>query len=100
MTFEEGKIYTFKMNSGEEIVAKVNGVAASNYVTITDPVSIAPSHQGMGLIPSLFTGNPEKSVMININSIAMYTETDETIQTKYIQATTGISVPDKKLILG
>ena len=100
MTLEVGKVYTFKMNSGEEIVAKYNSEVTGHYIAVTNPVSIAPGPQGMGLVPSLFTGNPQQSVTINTNNIAMYTETDEAVEAKYIQATTGIAVPDKKIIMG
>jgi len=98
MTLEVGKIYTFKLNSGEELIAKLQGVDTN--LLVSTPVSIAPGPQGMGLVPSMFTANPEQFVTINTNSIAMYTETDESVQAKYIQATTGITVPDKKIIMG
>jgi hypothetical protein len=39
-------------------------------------------------------------VTINTNSIAMYAETDESVKAKYIEATTGITIPDKKIIMG
>lgn len=99
MTLEIGKIYTFKLNSGEELVAKVVE-AEGTHLSVDNPVSIAPGPKGMGLVPSLFTANQDFSVTININSISMYTETDESIRVKYIEATTGIQVPDKKIILG
>ena len=74
--------------------------AATLVDTLSDPVSVAPGPQGIGLMPSLFTANPEGEVRINTHSIAICAETDESVKTKYIQATTGISVPDRKLILG
>lgn len=100
MTIEVGKVYTFKLNSGEEVIAKVQAECAGNYVSMNNPVSVAPGPQGMGLVPSMFTANLDQSVMLNINSIAMYCETESSVETKYIEATTGIKVPDKKLILG
>lgn len=100
MTLEVGKIYTLKLNSGEEMIAKVFAEAVGHYITVSNPVSIAPSPQGMGLIPSMFTGNPDQSVTINTNSIAMYCETDESVTSKYVQATTGLAIPEKKVILG
>ena len=93
-------IYTFKLNSGEELVAKV---AAQNEktITITDPVSIAPGPQGgLGLVPSLFTAKMHSPVTINTNSVALIAEVDENVQTKYIQATTGLTIPDKKVLIG
>lgn len=100
MTLEVGKVYTFKLNSGEELIAKYSCEVTGNYIAVTDPVSVAPGPQGMGLVPSLFTANPDQSVTINTNSIAMYVETDDNVRAKYTQATTGIQVPDKKIIMG
>lgn len=94
------QIYTFKLNSGEEIVAKV---AESNekYVTIKEPVSIGPSpNGGLGLVPSMFTYNNRENVRLNTNSISLVAHTDDAVKTKYIEATTGLKVPEKKVILG
>lgn len=99
MNLEINKVYSIKLNSGEEMVAKVLDIT-DNYIVILDPLSVAPNRQGMGLIPSMFTSGQNKNITLNLNSIAMYAESDDTIQTKYLEATTGISVPDKKIILG
>jgi hypothetical protein len=48
----------------------------------------------------MFTVNPSSQVRLNTNSVSLVAETDETVKTKYIEATTGIKVPDKKVILG
>ena len=100
MTIEVGKVYTFKFNSGEEMIAKVNAEVTGNYISVTDPVSVAPSGQGVGLIPSLFTADPKQAVTINTNSVAMYAEAEDGVKMKYLEATTGIKVPEKKIILG
>lgn len=94
-----GNIYTFKLNSGEELVAKVVDISQNKF-DIEHPVSIAPGPQGMGLVPSMFTGNMSKSVQLNINSVALIAETDESVAAKYIEATTGIQVPTKKIVMG
>lgn len=92
-------VYTFKMNSGEEMVAKVIQ-AGGDWITLEEPVSIAPGPQGMGLIPSLFTADPKAEIKLNTNSVSLVSETDDSVKMKYLEATTGIKVPDKKLILG
>ena len=99
MNITIGQTYTFKLNSGEELIAKVKNTDTS-WIEIENPVSIAPGPQGMGLIPSMFTSNPKEIVRLNTNSISLVALTDDSVQAKYIQATTGITVPDKKLILG
>lgn len=99
MTFTTGKVYTFKFNSGEEMVAQVTGFNSS-CIEISNPVSVAPGPQGIGLVPSMFTADVAKIITVNINSVAMYAETDDNVCAKYTEATTGIRVPDKKIIMG
>jgi hypothetical protein len=98
MNIEIDGIYTLKLNSGEELVAKAVAISDSELM-VSDPVSVGPGPQGMGLVPSLFTADHGKPVAININSIAIYAPTDESVRVKYIQATTGISVPEKKILM-
>jgi hypothetical protein len=54
----------------------------------------------MGLVPSIFTSDPKGEVRLNTNSVTLYAVTDASVKVKYIEATTGIKLPDKKLILG
>ena len=67
---------------------------------VEEPVSIAPSQQGMQMIPSIFTADPKGEFRLNTSSITMYAETDDNIKDKYLEATTGIKVPSKKIVLG
>jgi hypothetical protein len=93
-------IYTFKLNSGEELVAKVVEIK-DTHLTIGEPVSIGPSpNGGLGLVPSMFTYNNRENVRLNTSSIALVAETDENVKTKYIEATTGLQVPNKKVLIG
>jgi len=99
MKFEIGKIYSFKLNTGEECIAKVLAVN-NDWIEISDPVSIAPTGQGMSLIPTIFTADTKDIIKININTVTMYGATEDAVKNKYIEATTGISVPTKKIVLG
>jgi citrate lyase synthetase len=92
-------VYSFKLNSGEELIAKVIQ-AGGEFIQIEEPVSIAPSPQGMGLVPSIFTADPKGEFRLNTSSVSIYAETEDAVRMKYLEATTGIKVPDKKLILG
>lgn len=101
MKFEINKVYTFKLNSGEEMIAKVVGASAGNgYLVLEEPVSVAPGPQGLGLVPSMFTADVKQEIQLNINCIAICAITDDSVCMKYLEATTGIKVPEKKLILG
>ena len=99
IAIEPNKVYTFKLNSGEELIAKVIQTGGE-FIQIEEPVSIAPTQQGMQMIPSVFTANPKAEFKLNTTSIALYAETDDSVRMKYLEATTGIKVPDKKIVLG
>ena len=109
MELKKDEIYTFKLNSGEELVAKVIGVESnsaggifySDTFVVSNPVAIGPGPGGgLGLVPSMFTYKPDSEVRLNSNSISVIAETDDGVKSKYIQATTGIRLPDKKIVLG
>ena len=99
IAIQPNTVYTFKLNSGEELIAKVIQ-AGGDFIVMEEPVSIAPTQQGMQMIPSIFTADPKGEFKLNTSSIAIYAETDDSVIMKYLEATTGIKVPDKKLILG
>jgi hypothetical protein len=99
IAIKPGEVYTFKLNSGEELVAKATASNA-HYVIIENPVSIAPGPQGMGLIPSMFTADTSQEIRLNTGSVSLYAVTEDAVKMKYIEATTGIRVPDRQLILG
>lgn len=99
MDLKINEVYTLKLNSGEELVAKVLETSDTE-IKLHDPLSVAPGPQGVGLIPSLFTADPKGDTRLNKSSVAIYALADETIKSKYIEATSKIIVPDKKLILG
>jgi len=99
IALETGKVYTFKLNSGEEMIAKVEQ-AGGDWIIVSEPVSVAPGPQGLGLVPSMFTADVQQEIRLNTASIALCARTDDSVCMKYLEATTGIKVPDKKLILG
>ena len=99
LALETNQVYTFKMNSGEEMVAKVKH-SGEDWIVLEEPVSIAPGPQGMGLVPSLFTADPKEEIRLNTNSVSLVSKTDDSVKMKYLEATTGIKVPDKKIIMG
>lgn len=93
------EIYTFKLISGEELIAKVKSIE-TDHIMLEEAVSVAPGPQGMSLIPSIFTANPRNLARLNTNSVTLVTETNESVKTKYIEATTGLTVPEKKIVMG
>ncbi len=66
MDININEVYSFKLNSGEELVAKVIKITDKT-VEISEPVSIAPSQKGIGMVPSLFTTDMNGVFRLNIN---------------------------------
>lgn len=99
MKLELNEVYTFKLTSGEEVIAKVTATEG-DFVELHEPLSVAPGPQGMGLIPSVFTSEANVPVKLNTRVITMYVQTAEPIKVKYIETTTGIQVPEKKILVG
>ena len=73
---DTGKTYTIKLNSGEELIAKVINTN-SDYIEVTNPVSIAPTQQGMQMVPSMFTADINQEIRINRSSISLYAYTEQ-----------------------
>lgn len=93
------EIYSFKLNSGEEVVGKVTAIGADN-VILDHAVSVAMTPQGPQMIPSMFTANPEGKITVNTTNCTMIAETASDVVAMYTQAVTGISTPSKKIITG
>ena len=95
-----GEVVSMKVNSGEEMIAKIIE-SDDNFITVTNPVSVAPGPQGLNLVPSMFTAEQGGNIRINTNNIALIAPTGDDVKMRYIEATTGLSIPTKKkLILG
>ena len=98
MNFEINKIYSFKFNSGEELVARVTNTEFGT-ITVSHPVSMAPSQQGLQMIPSMFSADLEKTVDINTASIAMSAVARDDVVKAYTESTTGIDLSASKQML-
>jgi hypothetical protein len=98
MNITQDEIYTFKVVSGEEFVAKIVRVD-DGVLVIRNPVSTGVTPQGLQMMPSLLTANMDRDVLLYSSSIVMVSSTREDVQASYIKATTGIDVPPKKSII-
>jgi hypothetical protein len=99
MKLEINTVYTFKLNTGEELVAKLQEINADHMI-IAHPILTVLSPQGLQMMPGLFSANLEKSIRLNNSSWAMIAETREDVRNSWIQATTGIAPVSKQIITG
>jgi hypothetical protein len=99
MSIEVGNTYTMRMGYGEEIVAKITALDSSTY-TLSKPVAVVPGQQGIQLMNSLFTADPEQEVTVNRSSVAMIAPVREDVGDSYLEATTGIKPVRNKILMG
>ena len=96
---EVGNTYTMRMVYGEEIVAKIVNIDKDTY-TLSKPVAVVPGQQGIQLMNSLFTADPEAEVTVNKSSVAMIAPVREDVGDSYLEATTGIKPVRSKILMG
>lgn len=84
-----GEVVTLKLTSGEEIVAKLTE-ESDGYYKLSRPLVIGHTAKGPGLMPYLFTVNPDKEVKILKTAITVVEATDKDFADQYMQGTTGI----------
>jgi hypothetical protein len=99
MSIEAGNTYTMRMGYGEEIVAKIINIGTDTY-TLSKPVAVVPGQQGIQLMNSLFTADPEAEVTVNKSSVAMIAPVREDVGDSYLEATTGIKPVRSKILMG
>ena len=87
----EGEVITLKLTSGEEIVAKLveDGPV---YYKLSRPMVIGMGEKGPGLMPYLFTVNPETEVKLQKSTVTVAEATDTVFAKQFIQSTTGIAL--------
>jgi hypothetical protein len=100
MKVELDQIYTMKIANGDEMVAKIVEQDDATY-TVIKPLTVVPGPQGINMIHSLFTANPDKSVTINKLQVSCIAVSRDEVQDSYIEATTGIKpVRNSKILMG
>jgi len=87
----EGEVITLKLTSGEEIVAKLVEDGAV-YYKLSKPMVIAMGAKGPGLMPYLFTVNPNADVKLQKSTVTVAEATDEQFAKQFIESTTGIAL--------
>jgi hypothetical protein len=100
MKVELDQVYTIKIANGDEVVAKITAEDDKTY-TVSRPLTVVPSQQGIQMIFALFTANPDKNVTINKSQVALIAVSRDEVQDSYVEATTGIKpVRNSKILMG
>jgi len=97
-TRKKGEVYTIKLTTGEEMMAKYKDSDEDHfYVEKPLVLAIQPTEDGnqaLGLAPYAATLDPKDSTVIpiNINTIVTYFEPPVEMARAYLQQTSGIQL--------
>jgi len=97
---EKELIYTIKIANGDEVVTKVIDVDADGNYIIAKPLTVVPGPQGIQMIMSLFTANPDKNYLLNKSQCSIIALARDEVRDSYIEATTGIKPVSNKILMG
>lgn len=89
--YESGEIYTIKLKSGEEIIAKLVAVTEAGF-SIDQPLRVVPGPEGYGFMPWIYSSTTHK---FDIASAALVTSpilTEAEAAKHYVQSTTSIQL--------
>lgn len=86
-----GEVVTLKLAGGEEIISKLVDDTITHY-KISKPLVLSMTQKGIGMMPFLFTVNPDKDIKISKNSVVVIEITDKEFADQYLHSTTGIAM--------
>ena len=86
-----GEVVTIKVVTGEEIVAKYVEETATGH-KVSRPMVLSMTQKGLGMMPMLFTVDPDSDILINSASIVMLTVTEADFAKQYTTSVTGIQI--------
>ena len=86
-----GDIITFKLSSGEEVIARLVEETDTVY-KLERPMTLSYSPQGVGITPWIITSEPEATIEILKKRVTASTPTMKQVSDQYLQGTTGIKI--------
>ena len=89
--YKNGDTVSVKTVAGEEIVARLVD-ENNNTITVTKPMALTATQQGIGMVPFSFTVNPESKLNLNKNTLVFIAKTDEDTAKSYVETTTGLKI--------
>jgi hypothetical protein len=84
-----GQTVSMKLANGDEVVGKITGQTAEG-LTISKPVILAASRDGLQMIPFMMTAEPNSDFSFKAHTIMCVADTNEQVSDAYLESTTGI----------
>jgi hypothetical protein len=87
--YKNGDTVSFKLSSGEEIVARLEE-ESGEYFSLKKPMVLIAQTEGLGLAPFMFSVNPDGKFMLRADTVSCVAKTQEEISKQYTATTSGI----------
>ncbi len=82
---------TIKTTAGDEVVARFVE-ENDNTITVSKPLALMATQQGMGLAPFAFTIAQDAKVSLNKSTVMFVCKTEPEMAKQYMTSTTGIQM--------
>jgi len=86
-----GEVVTLRLISGEEIIGKLIE-EMNDTISISKPMMLSMGSQGLGMIPFVFSINPNKNIKLYRTSIILMEATDKQFADQYLSGTSGLAL--------
>ncbi len=90
-SYKIGDTVSFKLTSGEELVARLDKEDESTY-TIHKPMVLVAGEKGLGLAPFMFSVSQDGKFVLNLTAVACIAKTAKELADQYTTQTTGIQL--------
>lgn len=90
--YKAGDTVSFKLASGEEVVARLDKEDDTSYAIRKPMVLIVQADESMGLAPFMFSVLPDAKFNVQKGSVLCAAKTDPNIATQYTASTSGLAV--------
>ena len=89
--YKVGDTVSFKLNSGEELVARFDTEDAKSF-TLRKPMVLIIQEQGLALAPFMFGVSPEQKFVLQAHAVSCVAKTEVEIGKQYTSQTSGIQL--------
>ena len=87
--YKIGDTVSFKLSSGEEIIARLEE-EDDTYYTLKKPMVLIAQAEGLGLAPFMFSVSADSKFKMRTSSVSCVSKTQEEIGKQYTAQTSGI----------
>jgi len=89
--YKIGDTVSFKLTSGEELVARLEEENDKTF-KLHKPMVLIAQQQGLGLAPFMFGVSPDAKFVLQAHAVSCVAKTEEEIAKQYTSTTTGIAL--------